>query len=372
MSDQFDCYVTQADPREAALTDVVLDLNAWMEAEGSAFQLDFDAAILDAFRYEGSLMALPLSIQPAIMVYNADRLAQHGLEAPSADWTFDEFLEWITSVTSVSGADKSYGFLLSSSSVSTSGLFYAGRGLQWLDLSGDFPVVNLNTLEMANTLSWINEMEQSGILFESPPEEDWWTTISSAVQSGQIGFWTTYAGREDDEFFDGKKSTFQKGIVPLPFTAKPNGPYDHSYSQGMYISRVSQNPQACWSWAKYLSEHAAMLAGVPARTSVAGSPAWESRVGAEKAAIYRLALANTLAENHNNLHAYLLWPVYDWLWQVNQNIKNGNDPMQEAALAQQKADTYLACMAPLDVSPLTRKQLSAQVQACAKQADPNY
>ncbi len=115
-----------------------------------------------------------------------------------------------------------------------------------------------------------------------------------------------------------------------------------------------------------------MLAGVPARTSVAGSPAWESRVGAKKATIYRLALTNTLAENHNNLHAYLLWPVYDWLWQVNQNIKNGNDPMQEAALAQQKADTYLACMAPLDVSPLTRKQLSAQVQACAKQADPNY
>ena len=78
MSALFDCYVTQADPRGAALSDAVLDLNAWMEAEDTAFQLDFDPTILDAARYEGSLSALPLSIQPAIMVYNADLLAQQG------------------------------------------------------------------------------------------------------------------------------------------------------------------------------------------------------------------------------------------------------------------------------------------------------
>ena len=210
------------------------------------------------------------------------------------------------------------------------------------------------------------------MLFESSPGEDWWTAISSAVQSGEIGFWTTYAGREGDQFFDGKKPAFPVGIVPLPVTPTPNGPYHQSYQHGLYISNRSQNPQACWEWAKYLSEQSFVLDGVPARTSVAALPAWEARVGIEQAAIYRLALANTLAENHTNQHAYLLLPVYDWLWQVNQNMKNGKDPRQELALAQQKADAYLACMAPLDMSPLTDKEFSVEVQACAKQADPNY
>ncbi|MAT44081.1 MAG: hypothetical protein CL609_17235 [Anaerolineaceae bacterium] len=372
MAEQFDCFVTQTDPRGAALSGAVLDLNAWMEAEKSAFQQDFDQTILDASRYEGSLINLPLSIQPPIMVYNAELLARHGLEPPSTDWTFDEFLELITSVTSISGSEKSYGFLLSSNSVNTSELLYAGNDLQWLDLSGDFPMVNLNTPEMVNTLSWLNDMEKSGVLFESSPEEDWWTAISSAVQSGQIGFWTTYAGSEHEQFFKQQKATFEIGIAPIPFTAEPNGPYEHAYQQGFYISHLSQNPEACWEFAKYLSEHSAVLNGIPARTSVSFSPTWESQVGVTQTAIYRVALANTLVENDPHRYNYLLIPVNNWLWRVYQNIKIGNDPMQELSLAQQKADVYLACLTPLDVSHLTDKDLSAEVEACAKQSDPSY
>jgi hypothetical protein len=144
------------------------------------------------------------------------------------------------------------------------------------------------------------------------------------------------------------------------------------FERGFYISSSSQNPQACWSWAKYLSENSAVFNGVPARKSVANSPAWEAAVGAENAAVYQVALANSQSEAEITLSPYLLFPINGWLGQAMENVKNGNDAKQELVLAQQKADAYHTCMTSVDISNLNKQDLNEAVLVCAKKADPSY
>ena len=372
MSTDYDCYLSQVMTEYAAQSDDVLDLTAFLEAEDSTFQQDFNQSLLNASRYKEVLYSLPLSIQPGLIVYNADLLAEHGLESPSIDWTFDEFIELITAVTSTSGTEQTAGLLHSSNSVSFFKMFLAGRNTQWRDTSGEYPVITINTPEMADTLLWFNELDGSGVFFKGSSDEDWWSSISSAVNSGEVGFWSTRAGEEEREFFYSKPS-FEVGIAPLPSTPLPNGPYEFSYVLGFYISSETENPQACWELAKYLSEHTEVLNGVPSRISIANSPAWEAQVGVEKAEIYRIAAESQLAEiEEDSINSYFWVPISGWIAHANANIGNGNNPEQELALAQQYADAYLECMALVDISDLTIEELYAAVRVCEVQVDPSY
>jgi ABC-type glycerol-3-phosphate transport system substrate-binding protein len=244
-------------------------------------------------------------------------------------------------------------------------MLYAGHGLQWRDLSGSYPVVNLNTPETVETLQWIEDLYQSGVLYRSDPDEDWWLSISGAVTSGQVGFWTAPAGEEEKEFFGYSKPDFKVGIAPLPNTPKLNGPYDRNYELGFYISASSEAPQACWELARYITEQADKLDGVPARNSVANSPAWVDEKGTETAEVYRKALENSMTGDFGFPEMGYFWfPIENWWWQASQNIRDGNNPEQELAAAQQMIDDYLDCMASVDVLNLDRHELEEESQAC--------
>jgi ABC-type glycerol-3-phosphate transport system substrate-binding protein len=371
MGNNFDCYIAEVDPSGAASSGMVLDLNSLFEAEESSFQQDYDTSLLNASKFEGALLDLPFTSQPPVMVYNADLLAKHGLKPPTIDWTFNDFLQKVTAVSSITGTDKSYGFMFDSPSVSTIEMFYASRNVQWVDSTGALPVAKFDTPEMVDLVNWFIEINKSGIFFEPASGDDWWPSMTKAIQAGQIGFWTARAG-EQEEHFSGEAPTYKIGIAPLPKLKNLNVPYASNQQRGFYISKSSQNPQACWSWAKYLSENSAVFNGVPARNSVANSPAWEAAVGAENAAVYRVALANSQSETEETLSPYLLFPLNDWLSQAMENVKKGNDAKQELVLAQQKADAYHTCMTGVDISNLNNKELNAEVLVCAKKADPSY
>ena len=373
MANTYDCFLSQLSPQGAASSGAILDLTALMEAEDAAFQQDFDPLLIDAAQYNEGLYALPLYDQPAIMAYNADLLAELGLEPPSLDWTFDEFLALITAVASSSGEEQISGFLPDSQRVNTTEMFFAGYGVQWRDISDDFPIVLFDTSEMADALVWFNELKQSGVIFQPASGNDWWSSITTAIRSGKIGFWTGIAGDEENEYFGSNEPPFQVGFAPLPSTTKPNGSYDSSYMTGFYISNLTDYPQACWELAKYFSEGMDVLPGVPARLSVANSPEWEAYVGAENAAVYRAAVASNLDNDELDAYSNYFWTsIKGWLAQASLSIGNGNDTTQELALAQRIADAYLDCMAPHDVLSLSSDELWEIAQLCRDKADTSY
>src|SRR5690606_22932313 len=78
-----------------------------------AFLDDFFPGHLDAFRYDGELMALPRDISNLVMFYNQDLFEANGVAAPSDGWTWDDFMaaaQTLTQDTDGDGALDQYGF----------------------------------------------------------------------------------------------------------------------------------------------------------------------------------------------------------------------------------------------------------------------
>lgn len=369
----YDCFVSQVDPANAAASGAVLSLNSFLDGENSAFRQDYDRSQLDVSRYEGELYDLPLVIQPPVMVYNADLLAKRGLQPPSNDWTLDGFLSQITAATSVSEADKSYGLLPESQAVRTIEMLYAVRNTQWLDSSGDLPAAKFDTPDMAAALNWLAGLYRSGILFQSASGEAWWLSITKAVQSGQVAYWSVLAGEQNSMYFGDGEPYFRVGIAPLPQAAGSGQTFGKAIEKSFYISSQSQNSQACWSLAKYLSEQTTGYNGVPARKSVANSAAWETGIGTGNAEIYRLALARVQTSNDESyLETLAVMDLGSWIGQAQADVQNGGDAQLALLLAQQKADIYHSCLAAMDVSGLSNVEIREKLSACARQADPAW
>ncbi len=374
LAGQFDCFVSQNDPANAL--GQVLNLNPFMENEDASFRQDYDPSWLQASQNQGQLLDLPLVAQPVVIAYNADLLARQGLQPPSPEWTFDDFLNLIQAVTSTTEGDQTYGLLPDSQLVRPVDLLLAGRGANWLDTSGEFPVVTLDSPEMASTLTWLAGLFHSGELFQSSPGQDWWPSITAAVTSGQVAFWTALAGEPDGGYYsNAEKLPFKVGIAPLPVMPAGAGSFQESFDKGMYISSKAKAPQACWTWMKFLSEQPAVFQGVPARQTVATSPQWEAGVGPEVATIYRAAAAHVTRSGNFSIslnERYLQLPLGTWEGQAKSGAMQGNDPAPLLVDAQRKADAYLACMQGVDLSTIAKTDLQAKVMACAKQVDPDY
>jgi ABC-type glycerol-3-phosphate transport system substrate-binding protein len=278
---------------------------------------------------------------------------------------------YLTTVTSTPGPEKTYGFITSSNSVQTIDMFYAGRGVQWKDVSGASPAVHFDTPEMADLLIWLNELDQSGVFYNGEDGSDWWGSLVETVDAGRVGFWTANAGDEGSEFISGRLS-YEKGIAPLPAVDKPNGPLGIIDSLGFYISNSTENVETCWALGKYLTEQADVLNGIPARTSVATSSEWLAKIGAENIAVYQKSIENSLADVTEDPYGNYLWfPIKDWLWKAKTAIEDQNDPNQVLAEVQQMSDLYLECMADYDLLNLNWDAYRAAAETCVTQVDPD-
>jgi ABC-type glycerol-3-phosphate transport system substrate-binding protein len=366
-----DCYITEVDPVGAATSGYVLNLTPFFETEDNTFRNDYDKYLLDISHYQGKLFSLPLTSRPPILVYNTDLLRQNGVEEPDKNWTFDDLIEKLTAITSITNEIPIYGFLPESQAVNIFDMILSGNNIHWLDDGAGLPVAQINTREMVNIIQWYQNLYQTGVLFTSSTDENWLPSIQKAIQDGQIGFWTVLTG-EEEVYFDGKEPAFNIGITALPFISEPDYPYSKTINTGFYISSQSQNQQACWLFAKYLSEEPSLYSGIPARKSVANSPAWMSSVGVEKAEIYLQALQQSQPAKNLSYPDFLLWPYHNWLGQVVFAVKQGHEIQQELAAAQQKADAYYACIIPIDWAMLNEEMVEQNVIDCAKKADASW
>ncbi len=377
MASNYDCFIFQNDPMNLGASGQFLDMSTFLQSEAPSFIQDFDPALLEAYRYQGALVDLPLTTQPTVMSYNANLLARRGLTAPSNDWTYADFLRLIQAAASTSPSDLSYGFA-GGQDLNIYEMLLSGRKVPpAIDFSAGLPVAQFNSPEMPDALAWLAGLAKTGALYRdaTTSPQDWWLNMSGAFQAGQIAFWDSRAGETNGAgvYLSGTP-LYTTGAVLLP--VMPEGSWSYvrqSYDRGFYISRQSKNPQACWTLIKYLSEQPASFHGVPARISMAALPAWEASVGTEMAALYRTAAARVTREpvttqSYNN--AYIQAPLDTWFGQAMDVAFNGGDIELALTEAQQKADVFLSCIKTVDTSKVSPTEIQGKLTPCAKQADP--
>jgi ABC-type glycerol-3-phosphate transport system substrate-binding protein len=369
MAEAFDCFTYYTPYWPQTNDGNFLSLDSLVAAERPDFLPDFDQPMLAQFTRNGQLYALPASSQPQVMAYNADLLARRGLQPPANDWAFDNFIDLATRVTLPNENDLSYGLIFGE----WDEFLFNGRGIHWYDGKADPPATLFDTLEFTNGLAWIMGLKDSGVLLVQ--SDDNWEQIQSAMENGQVAFWTTQVEALDYGWFYNGAPSFKIGLAPVPVMEDPElaAGWNWASEMGHFISAKTKNAQGCWDWIKFMSEQPTVFSGIPARKSVAASSAWEAKVGVANAAVYRAALAQVVRTNPEGAtnNDRMMNPYYAWKLRIVRAALKGDDYMKEAAKMQQTADDYRACMATVDASNMTDDEYYNEVIRCAQQVDPD-
>jgi multiple sugar transport system substrate-binding protein len=92
--------------------DLYQSLSNYIDQDQSVQALidDVSPALLEGFTKDDETYLLPNNWNTMLVYYNAKILDAAGIERPSEDWTWDDFLEVARQTTSGAGGDKVYGF----------------------------------------------------------------------------------------------------------------------------------------------------------------------------------------------------------------------------------------------------------------------
>jgi ABC-type glycerol-3-phosphate transport system substrate-binding protein len=358
--DEFDCFYTGMDtisqPR------LLYSLSNFIAREDTTFASDFYPGRINAFRSGDQIYGLPASNMLSLIYYNADLLAQKSLQPPSTDWTFEDLLRLSNAVSSGSSSGPVFG------TGGTEDLFFASRDVHWVDLSGEPPLINFTQPSTIEAVNWFTQWTQIGVVY--PLAADRANSLNHAISGGQVAFWSGLSRQANANAF-----SFQYGVAPVPALSSSTGGIGWLMGSGQFISRQSQDPEACWSWMKYLSQKVATFPDVPARRSVVQSSDYAAMVGKETASVYDAAQRNSQKAEMS----LTLGPIRQWTWQALTSIFQGNDMHRTLNEAQQKTEVYLRCLDTagllhkeiLSASPANKSQRE-QLGSCAMQADPTY
>ena len=370
---QNDCFIEYDPGSYKNQADLLLDLNPLAQAEGPEFLQDFYPDQLNTHRLEGRLIGMPLLMRPHVMSYNADLLSSQGLEPPSPDWTFGDFLHLAEAASSSAPGNPVYGFAGDDSDLLW---LVEGLGGKPFNLDSNPPQANFSTPEMTQALARMAELRKSGMLLLLKPslyaDADAYA-VSDAWFEGRVAFWPSIAGLYQLVSIGHEElPPYQIGILPLP--QLPAGStqmpvYDlHITVESFFIIGDSPNVQACWAWYRYLADSGAFLS-VPARRSIAASPAWEVTVGQERAQMLKLAVEKIFQDGKPR-HRDAISPLTHWLFLAVRAYLDGADLTGSLAEAQRKADAYLACLKPAVTSPISQEDLWQVISTCSRQVDP--
>lgn len=198
-----------------------------------------------AYSADGTLYAMPDRGGALILYYNKDMFDQAGVAYPTADWTWQEFLDAAQKLTVRDGdAVTQYGFAAGGWWPWWMSFIYQNGGAI-LDASGK-PVVN--SPEVVEAIQFYNDLVYKHKVAPSPEDYANLGTNSpdplfaqGKVAMSTTGFWGI-GGLKD--------ATFNWDIAPL---FRNKAPATVLFGSGFGISKDSKHPEAAWKLIEYLT-----------------------------------------------------------------------------------------------------------------------
>lgn len=231
---------------------------------------DFYPRHLDAFRYEGELLVIPRDISNMVLFYNADMFREAGVELPTDEWTWDDFLEAARALTmdrTGDGNPDQFGF-----GFNTFWLFWQ----PWVWSSGGSFFAEDHSEFTLNQGAALEGLE----FFVGLRCEE--NVAPTAAQAADRAAASMFAEGDVAMMVDGRWRVaplnasetvdFEWDVVQFP--AGPAGSIVDANGSGWGISSTSRDPDAAWQFIQHVSSPEAMTrfteAGliIPARRSV--------------------------------------------------------------------------------------------------------
>lgn len=130
---------------------------------------DFAEGAFDILSYDGKLYGLPYDVAAMMLYYNKDLLAAAGAKEPTADWTFDDFMEIAKTATT----DTHKGFGIGMGEFQWMALPIAKAGVQPVAEDGKLDLTNPKFVEAAEWYAGLVTKEKVADPAPSASELGW-------------------------------------------------------------------------------------------------------------------------------------------------------------------------------------------------------
>jgi multiple sugar transport system substrate-binding protein len=240
------------------------------DPEGQDLGADVDERLLGSFESDGSTYLVPSTWNTMLIYYNTKMFEEAGIERPSDDWTWDDFLEIAEQLTTGSGADKVYGFALPYFNFGLTPWFYSNGTSE---MSEDLQTAQLDDPKMVESVEWVRDLVTEHGVAPQPKGADPYQLFPAgkAAMTG-AGHWTVPmfedAGFEDYD------------VLPWPSNGTKATVFGGS---GFALYPQSENPDLAWEYIKELTnaqtqaKWAEIGSATPATRSAAESEAFTAR-----------------------------------------------------------------------------------------------
>lgn len=306
---------------------VLVPLDEFLAADAPAAEIlekDVHVTLREMLQVDGKQMEYPFSWNNMVMYYNTAIFEEEGIEPPSKEWTWDEFLEVCTKVARVSGgADDRYAYSFWGSGMFGMAAWYFNNDTS--PLTADWSASNLLDPKVAETVQFLADLILKHKVAPNPEGWDEWAQFHAGnLVMRTCGRWCISGSLEAKfETYDLQYQPHAAG--PLKTVAG---------TDGWGISSSSKNPQQAWEVVKLLSDADASLdmvklgGNIPALRSVAEKPEFAEFGPASTALFYEsLDFAATVPSPTNfNIIEPILNRHYATIW-------NGEKSVEEALQA---------------------------------------
>lgn len=235
------------------------------DPEGQAITTDVDPRLLSSLAFEGQQYLLPSNWNTMLIYYNTKMFSDAGIDRPSDDWTWDDFLAIAKQLTTGSGGSKVFGFALPYFNFGLTPWFYSNGTSE---VSKDLTKSNLKDPKMTESATWVRDLVTTHGVAPQPKGADPYQLFPAgkAAMTG-AGHWVTgpfaQAGFTDYD------------VLPWPQKTTKATVYG---TAGFGIHPGSDNPDLAWEYIKELAGSTTQAAWVkngaatPASMKAAESP----------------------------------------------------------------------------------------------------
>lgn len=230
---------------------------------------DVDPVLLNAFKVDGKLYEIPNGFNDMVIHYNTKLFKEAGLEAPKADWTWDDFLADAKALTKGEGDKKVWGFAIPS--------FHFGV-MPWFITNGSFTLNAdwtesnykdpnaIEAMQFVHDLVYVNKVSPSPEIAAQAGQDIYQLFAAGRVAMTGAGMWPV-AGYHANKFED-------FSVAPWPKNKASGTVFGVA---GIGITQSCKNKDVAWELIKeYASKEtctaqATLGTAVPTRRSVASS-----------------------------------------------------------------------------------------------------
>jgi ABC-type glycerol-3-phosphate transport system substrate-binding protein len=372
-----DCFYVPYNAVPDLDLNTVLNLDPYMDADASFSRADVVGNTLAQLQRDNKTWAFPVNIQPQVMNYDPEQFAAAGVPNPEGGWTVDQFADALQALKVNTGDNPPFN-PRDIGGTQLLMLIAAYGGLP-LDYRTNPPTINFTDPATLSAIQQVLDMAKNGLInYQELGQLNRAFFVGGGDGENQPPLTTRTLGGPgiNIEIGGNGRSTYQMTSFPAGSQYTPV-----SYDIGtMYISATSQNPDACYRWMSYVSQHPELFSSMPARRSQINDPATVASQGADAVAAYNQF--DALMQSPNTVvfptpfsgGSPLNLLVRTWLNRAFDNyVLHDGNLQTDLEDAQVMATAFQECsnaIPPYDPASQTRQDYFRSYIDCATSADP--